>query len=242
MDIYNKILSNVNSAKTQLAVLIDPDKVHNDNIVPLIKTINESGIDFILVGGSLLLDPINSIIKIIKEHAKVPVVLFPGSVLQVSKNVDAILFLSLISGRNPEFLIGNHVQAAPLIKSYGIETIPTGYILIENGKTTSVEYISNTKPIPRSKTDIVVATAIAGEMLGQQLLYLECGSGAEQPVPYEIVEQVKKNVSVPIIVGGGIKQPQEATKLKNAGADILVLGSIIEKEPQLISDFVKAIQ
>jgi len=241
MHIYQKIIENYSTGKTGMAVLIDPDKINSKTFENHIKYLHNSGIDYILVGGSLISSNLDDCVKKIKNNTTIPVLLFPGSVLQISKYVDAILFLSLISGRNPEFLIGNQVVAAPLIKSLNIETISTGYILIENGSMTSVEYMSNSKPIPRNKPDLVIATALAGEMLGHKILYLESGSGAKETIPLEIIQKVKENVSIPVITGGGIKTPDQAKALKESGADIIVLGSIIEDNPTLLPEFVNAI-
>ncbi len=213
----------------KFALLIDPDK-HNDNsIVELCMEINKSYVDIILVGGSLIHKSVDYFISVIKKHTKIPVVLFPGGILQISNMADAILLLSLISGRNPDFLIGKHVVAAPFLKKSKLEIISTGYILIESGRTTSVEYISNTKPIPANKPEIAVATAIAGEMLGNRLIYLEGGSGADSIVRLNIIRKIKKYISVPLIVGGGIKTKKQINEICKAGADILVVGTAVEK-------------
>ncbi|HON18004.1 MAG TPA: geranylgeranylglyceryl/heptaprenylglyceryl phosphate synthase [Salinivirgaceae bacterium] len=213
-----------------LVVLIDPDKFGEVHI-NLFK--NQSiceKLSAVFLGGSLIFNQIDTIAKKIKQLTDLPLILFPGSVIQLTPHVDAILFLSLISGRNPEYLIGHHVIAAPQIKRMGIETIPTGYMLFENGTTCSVTYMSGTMPLPRSKTDLAIATAIAGEMLGLKALYLEAGSGARSPIPLETLQLIRKNVSIPIIVGGGVKNRQEADALFDAGANVIVLGSIIEEK------------
>jgi putative glycerol-1-phosphate prenyltransferase len=171
---------------------------------------------------------VDETVHALKRVTGIPILLFPGNVLQISPNADGILLLSLISGRNPEFLIGNHVIAAPVLKKIDIEIIPTGYILIENGRTTAVEYVSNTKPIPADKIDLTVATAMAGEMLGHKLLYLEAGSGALEPVNSEMIREVKKNTGIPLIVGGGIHTAAQARQIYHAGADIIVVGSVLE--------------
>lgn len=194
------------------------------------------------MGVSLVSNPIAPFIQKIKENSEIPVLLFPGNLLQISNNADGILFLSLISGRNPDLLIGNHVASAPMIKSSGMEVISTGYILVENGKSTSVENISNTKPVPSDKPDIASATAIAGEMLGFKLIYLEAGSGAQHPVKTEMITRVKKNIKVPLVVGGGIRNSEDAKNILNAGADIIVIGNVIEKDTSFlkkISDITK---
>ncbi len=219
----------ISSPGKKIALLIDPDKLSIPGIISTVFEANESGVQLIFVGGSLLTTSIDPVLEIIKKHTNIPAVLFPGSHVQLSKKADALLLLSLVSGRNPEFLIGNHVLAAPYIKDSNLEVLPTGYILIEGGKTSSVEYMSNTKPIPADKTEIVVATALAAEQLGQKIIYLEAGSGAKNHVPVEVVREVKRNISIPLIVGGGISSPQMAEEVFNAGADVVVIGTAIEK-------------
>jgi putative glycerol-1-phosphate prenyltransferase len=226
MNCYNLI----SSPGKKLALLIDPDNMTVPAIISTVYEANESGVKIIFVGGSLLSTSIDNTIEVIKKHTDIPVILFPGSYIQLSNKADALLLLSLVSGRNADYLIGNHVFAAPYIKKSGLEVIPTGYILIDGGRTSSVEYVSNTKPIPADKTELVVATAIASEMLGQKLIYLEAGSGANCHVPVEVIREVKKNISLPLIVGGGIKSAVEADNLLKAGADIIVIGTIIEQD------------
>ncbi|NJO69784.1 MAG: phosphoglycerol geranylgeranyltransferase [Bacteroidetes bacterium] len=181
----------------------------------------------------------NQLIQTIKQETNVPVFLFPGNLLQLCDQADGILLLSLISGRNPEYLIGNHVLAAPFLKTTGMEIIPTGYILVETGTKTAVEYISNTTAIPAGKTDIVVSTAMAGEMLGLKVIYLEGGSGADKPVNKTLIEEVKKHINIPLIVGGGIRAANQARDAYDAGADILVLGNVLEENPELLKDFLE---
>ncbi len=225
-------------------VLIDPDKFNRDKIDEFIKASEIGKVDAFLVGGSLLGDDyLSDMISAIKGRTEIPVILFPGGTNQVSPNADAILYLSLISGRNPDFLIGKHVISAPLIKRYQLEAIPTGYMLVESGNTTTAEYISNTKPIPFRKYDIAVATALAGEYLGMKLLYLEAGSGAEYPIPAEMVKAVAENVSIPIIVGGGLRLPKSARNRVEAGASFIVVGNHFENPATWdeIRDFGKAI-
>lgn len=225
LNIYKKILQ---SSETLLAVLIDPDKYDEDFLKKIAENANKDKIDLIFVGGSLVQNDIETLISKLKKLTSKPIVIFPGSYLQVSPKADAILFLSLISGRNPEYLIGNHVAIASFLKKSQIEVIPTGYMIVESQKTTSVEYISNTKPIPYDKTDIAVATAVAGELLGMKLIYLEAGSGAIQKVNRKMIEKVKKNIDIPLIVGGGIKNKEDFIVAKNAGADVVVVGTAIE--------------
>lgn len=210
------------------ALHVDPDK-HNDmSLVRIGKAAGLNGVDFILAGGSLISNPIDHVVSVLKENTDVPVFLFPGNVMQISGNADGIFLLCLISGRNPEYLIGNHVIAAPVLKKTGLEIIPTSYILIENGRLTSVEYISNTRPIPADKVELAVATALAGEMLGHKLLYLEAGSGAIEPVKANLIAEVKRNISIPMIVGGGIQTPDQVKAIYNAGADVIVIGTAFE--------------
>ncbi len=225
-------------------VLIDPDKFNRDKIDEFIKASEVGKVDAFLVGGSLLGDDyLSEMISAFKKRTEIPVILFPGGTNQVSPNADAILYLSLISGRNPDFLIGKHVISAPLIKRYQLEAIPTGYMLVESGNTTTAEYISNTKPIPFRKYDIAVATALAGEYLGMKLIYLEAGSGAEYPIPAEMVKAVAENVSIPIIVGGGLRLPKSARNRVEAGASFIVVGNHFENPATWdeIRDFGKAV-
>ncbi len=221
----------------RFALLIDPDKQSEESLPELLKLVNTTPPDLILTGGSILVKPIGKTIAAIKKTTSVPVFLFPGNILQLSGNADGILLLSLISGRNPEFLIGNHVLAAPELRRSGIEVIPTGYMLIENGRSTSVEYMSQTRPIPFGKTDIAVATAMAGEMLGLKMLYLEAGSGASHPVGIDMIRAIRAAVKLPLIAGGGIRTAADAEKARSAGADMLVVGTAIEGTPGLLREF-----
>ncbi len=233
--IYQKIAVAAQNNWKQLAVLIDPDKITSEYLEQLSYMVNLHKVDYVFVGGSLITqDHFNQTLRIIKERFFVPVVLFPGSTFQISKHADGILLLSLISGRNPELLIGNHVTAAPFLQSSGLEIISTGYMLIESGKLTSVQYISNTIPIPHDKTDIAVCTAMAGEMLGMKLIYIDAGSGAGKPISKDMVMKVKQNIGLPLIIGGGITHAGIAQGLWEAGADLLVVGNAVEKDPDLI--------
>ena len=226
-------------SKKRFALLVDPDKYNDRSLNLLIKHINQDPPDLLLVGGSILFKPIEITITALKLGTKLPVFIFPGNVIQLSDRADGILFLSLISGRNPEFLIGNHVLAAPHLNRSGIEVIPTGYMLIENGRSTSVEYMSNTRPIPASKPEIAVATAMAGEMLGMKTIYLEAGSGAARPVGLDMIRAIRKKTSLPLIVGGGISTVDGARAVYKAGADLIVIGTALENQPALVSDFCK---
>lgn len=220
-----------NSGKKIFALLIDPEKHSENTLVETIKKASECGVDLILTGGSLTSRSFDNDILLIKSLTKIPVVLFPGNLMQLSANADGVLLLSLISGRNPDFLIGNHVLASQFLKRSKLEIIPTGYILVNGDHSTAVEYISNSQPIPRNKTDLVVATALAGEQLGLKLIYLEAGSGAERHIGIHTVEKVKKSIDIPLIVGGGIRDPKEIRELYEAGADGVVIGSAIEDDP-----------
>jgi phosphoglycerol geranylgeranyltransferase len=232
---FNEQLSD--RSRKRIALLVDPDGYDDAGLNDLIGYINMNPPDLLLVGGSLLFNPIEITITALKLGTTLPVFLFPGNSFQLSDRADGILFLSLISGRNPEFLIGNHVLAAPQLHRAGIEVIPTGYLLIEDGKSTSVEYMSNTRPIPATKTDIAVATAMAGEMLGLRSIYLEAGSGAAHPVGSQMISAIRKHISLPLIVGGGIRTPEIAQEVFGAGADMIVVGNAIEKDPKLLKDF-----
>ena len=237
------IYDNFNDKKRKkLAVLIDPDKPSDAQILSMVEKANAADVDFFFVGGSLLVtDSLDHCIRLIKEHSKIPVLIFPGNSLQISKYCDGFLLLSLISGRNPEMLIGRHVIAAPYLKLYGNEIIPTGYMLIDSGKATSVTYMSDTTPIPHDKDDIAMCTAIAGEMLGLKLIYLEAGSGALMPVSTSMISKVSQMIKIPLIVGGGIKTPEMAADAVKAGADVIVIGTAFEKEPELLNKFAEAI-
>jgi phosphoglycerol geranylgeranyltransferase len=222
--------------KKSIALLLDPDKANGDSLSSILKVTDECKPDFIMAGGSLTFNSIDDLITKVQESTSVPVILFPGNLLQLTLKADIVFLLSLISGRNPELLIGNHVTAAPFLKGIKEKLISVGYILISCGNRTSVEYISQTEAIPSDKPEIVVATALAGEMLGMKLIYLEAGSGAEKPVPINIVRSVRENVSIPIAVGGGIKSKEEVEELFNSGADLIILGNGVEKNPELLKD------
>lgn len=242
-NIYQRIQEKIAIKKKQLAILIDPDKLNNESLSKTISLCKSSNVDFIFYGGSLLHEPAHFeyFLAEIKKQTTIPVILFPGSSLQVSQQADGILLLSLISGRNPEYLIGQHVVAAPYLKSSGIEILPTGYILIESGKSTTVSYISNTTPIPSDKPEIAACTAMAGEMLGLKLIYLDAGSGAQNSISKETISKVKNSISCPLIIGGGINTIEKAIDAFNAGADIIVIGNAAEKSPDLIKQIKEAI-
>ena len=230
------MITNSFPGKKSIALLLDPDKVKGDSLKSILKIAGESNTDYILTGGSLTFNSIDILIDKVKELSKIPVVLFPGNLLQLTLKADIILLLSLISGRNPELLIGNHVTAAPFLKNVKEKIISVGYILISCGNRTSVEYISQTESIPCDKPEIAAATAIAGEMLGLGMIYLEAGSGATKPVPVSIVKAVRENVSIPLAVGGGIKTRKEVEEIFDAGADLIILGNGCEKNPELLRE------
>lgn len=243
MTVYETIVKRCDERKRQLAVLIDPDKLDDQVVRKMAQSAAECGVDYFFVGGSLLINNrLDECTRIIKETAGIPVVLFPGNTLQMSWKADAILFLSLISGRNAEMLIGRHVVAAPYLKLSPLEVIPTGYMLIESGRPTAVSYMSNSDPIPHDKNDIAMCTAMAGEMLGLKLIFMDAGSGAVNTVTSEMITQVRQSISIPLIVGGGIRTPEKAAEIAGAGADLLVIGNAFEKDPELIREMAGAVK
>jgi putative glycerol-1-phosphate prenyltransferase len=230
------LFSSFNNNKKQFAVLVDPDKYNSKQLIDLVTLAQKSMVSYFFVGGSLLSDGnLDTTISVIKDHSEVPVIIFPGDEMQISKYADAILLLSMISGRNPELLIGKHVIAAPYLKRSGLEILPTGYMLIDSGRSTTALYMSNTMPIPANKDEIAVCTAMAGEMLGLKLIYMDGGSGADDPVPTSMIEKVKQNISVPLILGGGIRNPETAREKFKAGADVIVVGNAIESDQSLLT-------
>jgi len=240
MSIYEKI--NRNDHRKFFAVLIDPDKYEQKGLGFVISSARETNVDFILVGGSLLTyDHLDETLQYIKDHTDIPVILFPGSIMQINEKADALLLLSLISGRNADMLIGKHVIAAPYLKKSKLEILPTGYMLIESGPLTTAQYISGTLPIPRLKDDIAVCTAMAGEMLGLRLIYMDAGSGAEMPVSPSMIKNVKENISIPLIVGGGIRTPEQAVAACSAGADMIVVGNAIENDYKCLKEIADAV-
>lgn len=225
-----------------LAILIDPDKSNTAELARICHEAEQGGADLLFVGGSLLTDDrLNECLKEIRSLTKLPVLLFPGSVMQISNEADGILFLSLISGRNPELLIGSQVIAAPYLKQSNLEILPTGYMLVDCGKTTTAIYMSGSQALPYDKPEIAACTAMAGEMLGLQYFYLDGGSGAPQPVSPEMIAAVRKSVDKPIIVGGGIRDGASAAALCEAGADVIVIGNATESNPQIISEIAQSI-
>lgn len=227
----------------QLAVLVDPDKGSPQSWAHLAALADANGVDFFLVGGSLLVHQrLEDCVSTLKKHSNIPVILFPGSPAQLTPLADGILLLSLISGRNADLLIGQHVQAAATLKTSGLQILPTGYVLIDGGAPTTVSYISNTLPIPANKPEIAAVTALAGEQLGLKLIYLEAGSGAENPVPQEMIKAVSKQLDVPLIVGGGIRNGETAYQACQAGADVIVIGTAFEQQPELLPEIASAVK
>lgn len=241
--IFESFLETRNSASKKLVVLIDPDKLKVGKLEELVHLSAHAGVDYFFIGGSLVVNNrLDQVLRHIRESCSIPLVLFPGNSFQLSYSADAILFLSLISGRNPELLIGNHVLAAPYLKLSPLEIIPTGYMLVDGGVPTTVQYISNTQPIPANKADVALCTALAGEMLGLKMLYMDAGSGAKNPVPTDMIAAVSQATEIPLIVGGGIKTPEAAFKAAQAGADILVVGTAVEQTPGLLPELVAAVK
>lgn len=237
-EIHNIFVNSRANGTKAFAVLIDPDKIMDDtDCMRIINMSIENNIDFFFVGGSLITgNNFGYIIRLIKQSCNIPVVLFPGSNLHIEPAADAILFLSLISGRNPDLLIGQHVVAAPVLKRSNLEVLSTGYMLISSGSHSTVSYMSNTTPIPHDKPSVAACTAIAGEMLGLKMIYLDTGSGAAQPVSSKMISMVRKSVQLPLIIGGGIDNRHKAARAFEAGADVIVIGDDIEKNPALLAE------
>jgi phosphoglycerol geranylgeranyltransferase len=242
MNIYNKILSDKKANKKSFALLIDPDKQDKKQLLAIIEKAKNAKTDYFFVGGSLLTnDSLDLCLKTLKENTTIPIVLFPGNAMQVNNKADGILFLSLISGRNADMLIGKQVITAPILKQSSLEVLPTGYMLIDSGKPTTVSYMSNTNPIPADKETVAACTAMAGEMLGLKLIFMDGGSGAKNPISEAMIKAVRKSVDVPLIIGGGIGSGEKAIANCKAGADIIVVGNAIEKDKNLIGEIADAI-
>lgn len=237
--IYSSLLKNRSKKKKLFAVLIDPDKFESDQLLPLAA---KAKVDLLLVGGSLLTNGnFEKCVEVIKKKSKIPLLIFPGNNLQISSSADGILLLSLISGRNPDMLIGKHVIAAPQLKASKLEIIPTGYMLIESGTQTTALYMSNTSPIPSDKDDIAQCTAMAGEMLGLKIIYMDAGSGAKNNIPSSMIKRVSASLNIPLIIGGGINSAEKAKAACKAGADIIVVGNALEKNISLLKNIADAI-
>jgi len=230
--IFSSIQSAKQSGQKSLAILIDPEKTSVNDVLPLSEKIKSAPITHILVGGSTFHgNHLDELVQQLKEHTQLPVLLFPGNHVQIAHSADGILFLSLISGRNPEYLIEQQVQAAPILQKTQMEVIPTSYLLIESGSQTAVERVSQTTPIDRTHSDLAAQTALAGQYLGHKLIYLEAGSGALNPVPTELIQKVAQTVSIPVIVGGGIRSLSAIQQAYEAGADLVVIGTAFEENP-----------
>lgn len=240
--IYQSLIEKKKQGKKSFAVLIDPDKVNKTVLEELVELSVTAKVDYLLVGGSLVIsNHLDACVQQIKQSCDIPVILFPGSPSQISKYADALLYLSLISGRNPELLIGQHVVSAPFVKQSGLEIMSTGYIVVDGGAPTTVSYISNATPVPADKNEIAMCTAMAGEMLGMKLTYMDAGSGAKRPISESMIEAVAKSIETPLIIGGGILDPEKAYRNCKAGADVIVVGNAIEKDASLIKEMSSAI-
>ena len=241
-EIYHSFSDRKRAGKKSFAVLIDPDKVNDQTVAELIELSVSSKVDYFFVGGSLVVSNyLDQCLQLIKKSCSIPTVLFPGSPYQVSKYADELLYLSLISGRNAELLIGQHVVSAPMVKKSGLEVMSTGYMVVDGGAQTTVSYISNSSPLPSDKSEIAVCTALAGEMLGMKLIYMDAGSGAKNPISETMITKVAQSISVPLIVGGGIIDPEKAYLNCKAGADVIVVGNAIEKDSSLIREMAAAV-
>ncbi|WP_421946922.1 geranylgeranylglyceryl/heptaprenylglyceryl phosphate synthase [Phaeodactylibacter xiamenensis] len=240
--IYKQICQAKSEGRKCFALLIDPDEVSIDGLPALAELGEQTNVDFLFVGGSLLVhNTLSACLQQLRTSCNLPLVLFPGSPLQIDDNADALLFLSLISGRNPELLIGQQVISAPYLHHADLEVIGTGYMLIDGGAATTVSYMSNTTPIPADKPDIAMATALAGEMLGLKLLYMDAGSGARYPISEAMIRRVATNTQIPLIVGGGIRTPERAFQTATAGADVIVVGNAIENDRRLLRAMAEAV-
>ena len=240
--LYQQLQEKKTRGQKSFAVLIDPDKVDEAKIDQLTRLATEAKADYLFVGGSLVIsNHLDMVVQRIKQHCAIPVILFPGSPSQISVHADGLLYLSLISGRNPELLIGQHVISAAAVKQSGLEIISTGYMVIDGGAPTTVSYISNAAPVPADKNEIAMCTAMAGEMLGMKVIYMDAGSGAKRPVSEGMIEKVARSIEIPLIVGGGITDPEKAYINCKAGADVLVIGNAIEKDISLIKEMSAAI-
>ena len=241
-DIYPSLCERKANGRKSFAVLIDPDKVDNEKMHRLLELAHAAQVDYFLVGGSLVISNyLDTCVQFIKKNSSIPVILFPGSHTQVSRYADALLYLSLISGRNPELLIGQHVISAPAVRKSGLEILSTGYMVIDGGAPTTVSYISNASPLPADKDAIAMCTAMAGEMLGMKLIYMDAGSGARRAISENMIEKVAGCIDVPLIIGGGITTPEKAYLNCKAGADVIVVGNAIEKDASLIKDIAAAV-
>lgn len=241
MSLYSQLQEAKQKKQKKFVVLIDPDKLRLGKIDKVLELSKKAGVDYFFIGGSLVVNNmLDQVLESIKKTCDIPMILFPGNSFQLSYKADALLFLSLISGRNAELLIGKHVITAPFLKISPLEIMPTGYMLVDGGIATTVTYMSNTNPIPANKEDIAMSTALAGEMLGLKMIYMDAGSGAQNPISTKMIDTVSTAIDIPLIVGGGIKTPEKVKANVDAGADVIVVGDAIEKDPQLIIDMAAA--
>jgi phosphoglycerol geranylgeranyltransferase len=240
--VYQSLTERKANGQKSFAVLVDPDKVNPAMIDELSELATSAKVDYLLVGGSLVIsNHLDEVVQQFRSRCNIPIILFPGSPSQISRYADALLYLSLISGRNPELLIGQHVISAPAVRQSGLEIISTGYMVVDGGAPTTVSYISNATPIPADKNEIAMCTAMAGEMLGMKVIYMDAGSGAKRPITESMIRAVSQYVSAPLVVGGGITDPEKAYRNCKAGADVIVVGNAIEKDPSLIKEMAAAI-
>lgn len=240
--VYQSLLQKKSDHQKAFAVLIDPDKVDAKQVAVLAEKCNDAAVDYVFVGGSLMVtNHLDSCIQSFKANSDIPVILFPGSPAQLSRYADALFYLSLISGRNPELLIGAHVVSAPMVKASGLEIMSTGYIVVDGGAATTVSYMSHSQPIPNDKDDVALCTAMAGEMQGKHVIYMDAGSGARMPITEHMIQRVSSSIDIPLIVGGGIRTPEKAYLNCKAGADVIVVGNAIEKDIQLIKEMSDAV-
>lgn len=241
-NIYSSILEAKQQGKKKFVVLIDPDNVRLGKLDKVLELSKSANVDYFFIGGSLVVnDMLDMVLSNIKKTTDIPMILFPGNSLQLSYKADGLLFLSLISGRNADLLIGKHVISAPFLKISPLEIMSTGYMLIDGGISTTVQYMSNTTPIPANKDDIALCTAMAGELLGMKMIYMDAGSGAKNPISTSMIEAVSSAIDIPLIIGGGIRSPEKAYENVKAGADVIVVGNAIEKDPQLIIEMAAAV-
>ena len=240
-EIYKGLVQRKQQGKSAFAVLVDPDKVAPADMEHLASLCNDAGVDYLLMGGSLIVEhQLEASVKRFKENSDIPVLLFPGSPAQVTPYADGLLYLSLISGRNPDLLIGQHVVSAPAVRASGLEVISTGYMVVDGGRPTTVSYMSHSAPIPADKPDIALCTAWAGELQGKHIIYMDAGSGAKIPISTEMIRKVSSHIEIPLFIGGGIKTPDKIYDNCTAGANVVVVGNAIEEDPMLIRELVQA--
>ena len=241
MSVLSKLNDCVKTNRAGFIILIDPDKKNDKKIDQMVQAANLYA-DAIFVGGSIMMDKLyHERVKRIKSISKIPVILFPGGVNQLNNYYDAMLFMSLLSGRNPHYLIGEQVIAAPIVRDFEIETIPTGYLLVDSGSPTTVEFISGTKPLSPSRPDVIISHALAAQYLGMRLIYLEAGSGARNKIPENLIKKIVSEIDISLIVGGGIRTPQMAKSIVDSGASYVVIGSAIEESTAIAKEFSSAI-